>query len=1074
MVKNSASTAYGAKGLSSSKWLLLVCAASAAVVDIIIIALLAAGGEAGGYLACPILLLIFDACYLAVSLFFTNFRFKYSIWVWAGYIALYTVGFVIGLAIILGGDGTVLTNGALILWSCVHAFNILCAVVCALFASRVFKKMWFALAVAAVFVAGAAVYAGFMFSDGFFGQGKGNRTLVYALNASGEYTVTDVLAGRSDTVTVPETFNGKPVTAVSYKVLANGSISNYSLPENIEFTDKSALNRGTINGKKITVDKKSVNEIRNKFLAVAKESGNENAIALANATLPANLAVNEGYVAFNYDKEGFEAADGNTIPVYVGDLKNFDFSSYTAEYDYVVHRQDGSAENLYWAYNNGGYILSDTGVADNVTSSTVAVLKFEKVYRIKVDGGNDTKYNVREIQPELCYDNVGGSSDYKYLTKPMAGDFLNGLTPRNGFTYRWLYFKPLLELGGKYFTDLTEILEDDITISPRWALNKPTVTVSTSASNNTITYGDDVTLSSDVTHDIDGIKTTYRWTFEDETLSRWTSQNVSLTHPSPSDYSGTYKLVVTVGGDDITSLGAVEQTSVNLKINRKLVELNWNLPESMVYDGTEKSVSVTVGTGQEVEGDPIRFSIFGTTRFTAAKDYNCFISLDTEDEKNYNVTNSELFFSVTPRPVEVVWTDYDNLTYNGSVQAPKATANGIAADGALPVNVSGGQKNAGENYTAHASVSNDNYTLTNHDRTFGIAKKALTATLGDTSVVYGAGLDTVNISYQGFAGSDGSGVMSRPIFYTVPAIGDEDYNAGTFAGGVRCTGLNADNYSVTVVNGDLTVTPRTVTISWGMPSLVYDGSAKNITATVINRLAGDDVALTVSGGNGVTVDTYTATVTGITGADAGNYKLPDNVTTQYTITKRTATVVWNLPQNPVYTEEGYNVTYTIDNLVESDRQYIEFVNFKCDAVGTYGLSVKYLNADYIRENYNLLNEWTELEISKAQGAVEFFVNRIPYDDYDTAVIVGDTLSWKGNSHIWGYTVSLNGQTVYSSSDENVGAVFVYTDEGSYEFTAAGYYVFEIEVGGYDDNTTRNTVTFVISNVVNVGGENHVV
>ncbi|MDE6691401.1 MAG: hypothetical protein K2K04_05460, partial [Clostridia bacterium] len=150
----------GAKGLKSSKWLLLACAVSAAVVDIVIIAMLIAGGEAGEYLACPFLLLIFDLIYLAVSLLFTNFRFKYSIGVWVSYIVLYTIGFSIGLAIILGGEGTVITNGALALWACVHAFNIVCAAVCALFASRIIKKDWLAFAVAAVFIVGAVVYAG--------------------------------------------------------------------------------------------------------------------------------------------------------------------------------------------------------------------------------------------------------------------------------------------------------------------------------------------------------------------------------------------------------------------------------------------------------------------------------------------------------------------------------------------------------------------------------------------------------------------------------------------------------------------------------------------------------------------------------------------------------------------------------------------------------------------------------------------------------------------------------------------------------------------------------------------------
>lgn len=1026
---------YGG-GLRSSKWLLLICAAVAAATDIVIISMLFAGGEEGEYLACPFLLLIFDIFYFVISLFFTDFRFKYSVAVWVSYIILYTVGFSIGNAIILGGDGTVITQSALIMWACVHAFNILCAIVCALFASRVIKRIWFAAAFAAVFIVGAAVYAGFTFSDGFFGQGTGSRTLVYTLHDSDYYSVTGVLDGRSDKVVVPETFNGKPVAAVSLSVLTKSGINDYELPASITVLGDGSINDVlNLSGKRIKIDKKAVNKLRNDFLHFAQQSGSarENAVALANATLPVNLAVNEGYVAFNYSADSYERAHGNVVPVYVGDLKNFDFAAYTQDYDYVTYRDNGSAENYYRAYNNGGYILGS--IEESFNKSAVIDMEFEKVYRIKVDGGNDTKYDLRVKQPELCFDSVGGTSGYKYLTKSTAKTFLSGLTPREGFSYRWLS-------GGNEVTDLPKALEDGMTLSVNWRLENPVVSVSTSAQNDTITYGENVTLSSEVKHKISGIKTDYSWTLNGNAQPVAKAGEVSLTRPKPSDSAGTYKLTVIVGGDETTSLTAVAEAAVDLKINRKRVELNWSLPESMVYDGTEKSVSVSVGAGQEVEGDPISFSLMGTVNFTDAKAYNCFISLDIGDEKNYNVTNPTLLFSVMPRPVEVVWSNYNNLIYNGAVQAPTATANGVAADGALPVKVSGGQKNAGENYAAHASVSNDNYTLTNPDRTFGISKKPLTATLDNASVVYGVALGTVNITYQGFAGSDGSGVMSRPIFYTVPAIGDDDYNAGTFVGGVRCTGLNADNYSVTVVNGNLTVTPRTVTISWGMPSLVYDGAAKNVTATVINRLAGDDVKLNVSGGNGITVDTYTATVTGISGADAGNYKLPDNVTTQYTITKRTATVEWNVPQNPVYVEEGFVVTYTIDNLVESDRKYIQFVNFKCDLVGTYGMTVRYYDEEYIQTNYRLNNSSVEFTVKPAESDIVFSLNGTEVVRQSGVEVsaeitakIGDVLSWESNfpQAVEGY-YSFEGEDEQHRSSIPVSDSFTFEKSGKYEFT----------------------------------------
>lgn len=1065
----------GAKGLNSSKWLLLACAVSAAVVDIIIIAMLIAGGEAGEYLACPFLLLIFDLFYFAVSLFFTNFRFKYSIGVWVSYIILYTIGFSIGLAIILGGDGTVVTNGALALWACVHAFNIVCAAVCALFASRVIRNGWFALAVAAIFIVGAAVYAGFTVSDGFFGQGKGKRTLVYSYDSSkGQYTVTGVLAGKSNTVSVPETFNGKPVTAVSFKVFAEKGVKEYHLPDNVDFTGESALSRDMkLKDRqiRINVGKKSVNDFRQKFLDRAETVRyRENAVALANATLPVNLAENEGYVAFNYDADGFKTVEGNTIPVYVGELDKFDFSTHTAGFDYVAHREDGSADNYYWAYNNGGYILSDIGVSDSVPESTVADMKFERVYRIKVDDGNDKKYPMREKQPELCFDNVGGTTDYKYLTKPKASIYLNGLTERKGFTYRWIYYKTTPAQGIKVFTDLTEVLEkeqDDITISTDWVLKNPTVSVSTSAPNNTITYGDDVTLLSDVRHEADGISVRYQWFFENEEQYRWSTDSVSFTHPKPSERNGAYKLRVIVGSDEITALGAAAEANVNLKINRKKVTFDWQLPENTVYDGTIKTVSVSLAEDQQVEGDPVNYTVTGLKSFKDAGIYAIGMSYDVITGMNYELVNPSNCVIISPCPVEVDWANYENLEYNGSTQCPTASAMGIPADGELFVKVSGGSRNAGT-YTATATTSDKNYSLTGATRVYTIAKKPLTIKSKGAIVAYGK-VDPKPVSStwydcDGFVEGDGVASLSGTAM-----VSYEYKDVGTYEGGVRIWGLTSNNYEINYVNGTLTIGCRAIELEWlGADNLVYDGTPKSITAVAVNKgYEDDDIRVIITGGDAIYAGEHTA-VPAIDPdcASANNYSFtfspPGTTQFTYTIQKRTATVVWNVPQNPVYDGAEHNVTYSVQNLASGDKQHFADSFKYCDA-GDYSFEVA--GDQFVRANYNLNNVSVSFKVKPAQGSAEFFVNNIPYDDYDTTVRVGDKISWLGNSHIWSVVIYCNGEVVYMPVSS---MVFIYQDYGEYEIKAAGNYVFETEVGGNDDNTIRRTVTFKISGVLERG------
>ncbi|MDE6373319.1 MAG: hypothetical protein K2L72_02355, partial [Clostridia bacterium] len=402
------------------------------------------------YFICPIVLFVFDAVYFVVSLCFTNFRFKYSLGVWLSYVLLFTVGVAAELAILLGGAGTVISNVALITWSVVHALNILCAVITALFASRVMKSMWLGIVFAAVFVLGCGAYLAYAFLYGFFGQGNGSRPLVYKYDGSaGAYVAVDVLAGRSKKVVVPETFNGKPVTALSFKVLTKSGISEYSFSADIQFTDENILeNQLDLEGKTFYVDKAGVNNVRSTLYAY--EGGAQtvrNAVILANATLPANLSDGEGYVAFSYDPAAFSLSKGNVIPVYVGDLSAFDIDSYTADYDYVKYRDSENAEHLDKAYKAGGYILSDIVGANGsllsgaITENTVAELKFDKIYRVTVESGNDNKYDEREVQPDFCFDTVDGARlDYRYLTEVTAEDFTDGLNGRKGFTLKWLYY----------------------------------------------------------------------------------------------------------------------------------------------------------------------------------------------------------------------------------------------------------------------------------------------------------------------------------------------------------------------------------------------------------------------------------------------------------------------------------------------------------------------------------------------------------------------------------------------------------------------------------------------------------
>ena len=97
--------------------------------------------------------------------------------------------------------------------------------------------------------------------------------------------------------------------------------------------------------------------------------------------------------------------------------------------------------------------------------------------------------------------------------------------------------------------------------------------------------------------------------------------------------------------------------------------------------------------------------------------------------------------------------------------------------------------------------------------------------------------------------------------------------------------LDSDTHSGKATSEAFTIAKKEVTLAWsGYESLVYDGTAKNVTATIsAEQLVGDDVCtVTVTGGQETNAGSYTATATALSNP---NYALPETKTQAYTIAK---------------------------------------------------------------------------------------------------------------------------------------------------------------------------------------------
>lgn len=160
-----------------------------------------------------------------------------------------------------------------------------------------------------------------------------------------------------------------------------------------------------------------------------------------------------------------------------------------------------------------------------------------------------------------------------------------------------------------------------------------------------------------------------------------------------------------------------------------------------------------------------------------------------------NFVSVEVFsetFTIDKKTVTVNWTN-TQLTYNGTVQAPTATTDDFLNGDDIKLKVSGGQTNAGENYTATAELSGDdakNYVLDDSKKStsFTIAKKSIGIDWGTTKFTYNGEEQAPTAKPTGVVDGD-------DLTLTVTVSG-EHKNAGGYTATAALAGTDVGNYSL--------------------------------------------------------------------------------------------------------------------------------------------------------------------------------------------------------------------------------------------------------------------------------------
>lgn len=309
--------------------------------------------------------------------------------------------------------------------------------------------------------------------------------------------------------------------------------------------------------------------------------------------------------------------------------------------------------------------------------------------------------------------------------------------------------------------------------------------------------------------------------------------------------AGIYPILAKFAGDETYK---VSQGTANLTVGKVTQTLvTWPNPQAAITYGTPLSgtqLNATIKdntpasqfTGQEIPG-AFAYTPAAGTVLTAGNSKSLKADFTPTDTINYStkatfntINVAKALLTVTPNSVIRVYGE-QNPALDGVVGGVQNGDNITAAYNTTVTTTS-----PAGTYDITATLSDPgnrlvNYTVTNNTGTLGVNKAPLTITADNKTKEYGSDNPAFTASYSGFVNNETQnmpGVLSAPPSLTSTATATSPISTYpiTFVGGVT-----APNYSITFVDGTLTVGRATSVITLGNLTQTYDGTPKPITVT---------------------------------------------------------------------------------------------------------------------------------------------------------------------------------------------------------------------------------------------------
>ena len=404
----------------------------------------------------------------------------------------------------------------------------------------------------------------------------------------------------------------------------------------------------------------------------------------------------------------------------------------------------------------------------------------------------------------------------------------------------------------------------------------------------------------------------------------------SWNSPDTIPAGGTYNAEWTfTPGDENTYAKVTGNTEVTVK-PAKLADVLAVQNGDLIYNGNEQTAKVTV-SAKAVNGMAVKFT-YSTEEngsysetvpgFTDADTYTVYYKAEAE---NHETVSGSFSVKINQKEITLIWNNTENRIYGDNITVT-AKAGELINNDDVNVTISGGNETAAGDHTATAETLTgakaENYKLPdNKTKDYTIAKASLTVKANDNTITYGDRPDNFGVTYNGFVNSENESVLKGTLTY------DYSYKQFDDAGKtytITPAGLTADNYEIKFISGNLTVNQKEITLNWdNVTGRVYkDGKA--VSAAAEGIVNGDDVNVKVTNGDKAETGEYTATAS-LEGAKAGNYKLPDVNTKDYSIEKRVISIKVD-DKEMTAGETMPELTVTYDNFADGDTADTVFEN----------------------------------------------------------------------------------------------------------------------------------------------------